>query len=266
MRRTGLIPLLLWTCATMLQAQSKDNAVIKNLRLGVKDNDIIVSYDIEGSSPDTLHSINLSFITSDNDVIVPELVYGDIGEDIPGGSGKTIRWKYSAEYDKLNKGIKPYMIIDGVTSEKIPRGGPEKMFLSMLIPGLGDYFVADTRKMVFKPYIRLASVGTFIALGYNSQRDRWVDYYESTVIRTEYVHGIGWTTREETISLAGDTHYKYFKHDSEIFYTLGAAIWLADVFWVLNKGHNNSLLQKSLKNSTLNFSPSPGGAALTLTF
>lgn len=251
---------------SLLQAQSKNGAVIENLKLSVKDNDIILSYDILKSSPDSLHNINLSFITSDNYIIVPELIYGDIGEGIPGGTGKTIRWKYSAEYDKLNNGIKPYMILDGLTTEKIPKGGPEKMFLSLLIPGLGDYFVADSRKMVIKPYLRFAAVGAFFAFGHTSQKDRWVEYNESIIIRTEYVYGIGWTTREETITLAGDTHYKYFKHDSEIFYTLGAAIWLADVFWVLNKGHNNSILNKSMKNSTLNINPSPGGASITLTF
>ena len=158
------------------------------------------------------------------------------------------------------------MYIDGTSTSKIPKGGPEKMFFSLLVPGLGDYFVANSREMKFKPYMRLASVAGFLVLGYGASNDRWVEYNESIIIRREYVYGQGWIQKEETIRLAGDTNYKYFKHDAEILYTLGAAIWLADVFWVLNKGYHNKILNTSMKNSSMTLSPTPGGAALTITF
>ncbi len=266
MLRVTVIALFSIILCMPLSAQSKDNSSLKNIRMRVRDNKILIDYDILNTTPDSLHSIGLSFISSDNEILVPELLSGDIGTGVQGGPGKTIIWDITEEFETLNNGLKPYMYIDGTSNSKIPKGGPEKMFLSLLIPGLGDYFVAHSREMKFKPYMRLASVAGFIALGYGAGNDRWVEYNESIIIKREYEYGVGWIQKEETIKLAGDTHYKYFKHDAEIFYTLGAAIWLADVFWVLNKGYHNNILNTSMKNSSMSLSPTQGGAALTITF
>lgn len=266
MIRNILLILSVLSIPNLALSQGKNKIMLNNVKMSVINNKIIINYDIQNSLPDSLHSIGLSFISSDNNIILPENLSGDIGNGITGDEGKLIRWDITKEFDNLNYGLKPYMYLDGSSTLKIPKGGPEKMFLSVLVPGLGDYFVANTREMKFKPYLRFASVAGFMILGYTSGDYRWTDYNESTILRRTYEYNEGWVTHQEKVLLAGDTHYKYFRHDAEIFYTLGAAIWIADIFWVLNKGYNNKLLNTSMQNSNISISPTPGGAALTLTF
>lgn len=239
---------------------------IENIRLSVVNNRIRIEYDITGLQDDTIHNIKLSFITRENEVMVPGKLSGDIGDGVTSGNGKAIYWDYTADMDDFNTGLRPYIIIDGTGSTESIKGGPENMFLSLLLPGLGDYFVASPRDMKFKPYLRTISSAAMLGIGYYAASKRYTDTFESTVTRRFWTPETGPYWVEEKVILQGDTHYRFFKHDAEIFYTVGAAIWITDILWVLNKGYQNSILSKSLQNSNLNLDIVPGGAALTLTF
>ena len=45
--------------------------------------------------------------------------------------------------------------------------------------------------------------------------------------------------RYQEIYIEGDLQYWLFKGDKELFISLGAAIWFADILWVFAKGSNN---------------------------
>ena len=57
MLRVTVIALFSIILCMPLSAQSKDNSSLKNIRMRVRDNKILIDYDILNTTPDSLHSI-----------------------------------------------------------------------------------------------------------------------------------------------------------------------------------------------------------------
>lgn len=265
------IPFALLLLMSNANAQSK-LPYIKNIQMNVKESQVEITYDILNSDAGQLHYIDLFFIDSEFNYFYPDSVYGDIGEGVSGGTNKKIIWEISNELIDLPKSVKTEIVLDGRIKDG-KAGGPEKALYSVLVPGLGDYFVADHRKMIFKPYLRTVSSFGLIALGFvashNRYREegRWVEWVE------EYW---AWSQGQYTLELKlirdwqeGDMNYWLFKGDAEAFFLAGGLIWLFDVIWVatkgsINKKNNQHLLEKKV-STDINIGYNNFGPNLQLT-
>ena len=181
-RKSVLLGLcLLFSAALSAQRIAK----VKNVEIEIQQNKALIHYDIKSSSAGSLHSVNLNFIDDYYNIVKPVSLAGDVGSNVVSGSDKTIEWDIKNDFQLLRSKIQPVIFVDGLSKEFNSRGGPTNALLSVIMPGLGDYFVADHRLMHFKPYFRTISSLGLIGLGIyaGNQRYRAEGHYE-TVWRT----------------------------------------------------------------------------------
>jgi hypothetical protein len=247
--------------------------VANNINITIDQNKAIIHYDIKSRIPESIHSVDLKFLDEEYRLVHPELLSGDIGSNIIAGPDKRIDWDISNDVQLLGSNITPILFIDGTSKQYSNSGGPGNTLLSILLPGLGDYFVADRRMMTFKPCMRTISSLGLIALGVwaGNQRYHAEGEYQTFIRLTRIPNDFGPGYRyEETFYekyVEGDLQYQFFKGDKEVFIALGAAIWAMDIIWVLAKGSNNVRFIKAItKESNFNLGYLPGGAALQYSY
>ncbi len=230
----------------LLYPQKKKEARIDNMNVSVKDNTtIVIDYNILNSDSLRMYEINLIlFSRDDNKAMFPRTLSGDIGM-VMGMGDKTIRWDITRDFKQMQEDFYPMLILDGRNKIGQNSGGWSNAFISMAVPGLGDYFVADSYNMKIKPWMKTLAAYSFIAAGYYCQQTRVREEH----IQLDYTHGSlyeGGPIVPMFIPKVypGEIHYRFFKWDSEIFYTIGGAIWLVDILWVFNKGFMNDKISK----------------------
>ena len=247
---------------------------VENIRMDFESNRFEIKYDIAGSDSDSVHQIDLYVIDNVGKVVFPDSLKGDIGPDISAGKNKKIVWDIYREYDVVYGNFIPRIVLDG--SEKYGiKGGPSNAFLSVLVPGLGDYFVADHRKMKIKPYYKTAFTLTFMGLGLaaGNNRNHVPDvmgapgYYQEYLMLPDGKHIWVEEYREDWIEEPGYTEYWLFPYDSELFFGVGLAVWMLDVIWVAREGAKNKKVKEKIFNN-LTMVPTRQGMALSykLTF
>ncbi len=242
-------------------------AVPKNVDITIHQNRAIIHYDIKVRKPGSTHLVDLKFLDEDFNLVTPTLMKGDIGPHIPGGMNRIIEWDITNDIQGLGSDLVPVLFIDGISKQFSNTGGPGNAFLSFILPGLGDYFVADRRMIKFKPYMRTISSLGLIGLGayLGNQRYQAEGEYR-LVLKADYYRYEGLDRYWERY-FEGEMQYAWFKGDKEVFISLGAAIWAADIIWVLAKGSNNvRFLKATTKGSDFNLGYVPGGAALQFSY
>jgi hypothetical protein len=267
MKRLFILSLIMFFFGPTLMAQWKKTR-IDNIRMDFLGNRFVIEYDILGSHPDSLHEIDLYVIDNMGNVIFPDSLRGDIGQGISPGENKKVYWDIYSEYDIVYGNFHPRIILDGTEKGSV-RGGPANALLSLMVPGLGDYFVADHRKMKIKPYYKTLTAYAFVGLGIASFANRehipdvmgepgW--YWEYVTVGDDRI----WSEvyRQDWIEEPGYTEYWLFPYDGEIFTGIGAAVWLVDIIWVARTGVKN----RKVKNEILgefNLVPVHRGMALS---
>lgn len=242
-------------------------AVAKNVDISIEQNKAIIHYDIKSRKQGSTHLVDMKFIDEDYNLITPTLLSGNVGPYIPGGTNRTIEWDITNDVQLLGSRITPVIFIDGTSKQFSNTGGPRNAFLSILLPGMGDYFVADRRIMKFKPYMRTISSLGLIGLGMvvGNQRYREEGTWQ-TVLKADAWRYSG-SDRFFERYFEGDIHYYWFKGDKEVLISLGAAIWAADIIWVLAKGSSNVRFMKaSNRGSDFKLGYQPGGASLQYSY
>ncbi len=78
---------------------------ISNVRVSTTDEDLIVTYDMDGK-PNTVYNLNLSFTQADGKKIDPKTLKGEFGEVLP-GKDKVIIWKVYEDVNGLDGKIEP---------------------------------------------------------------------------------------------------------------------------------------------------------------
>ena len=254
-----------------LHAQSLP--VAKNIDISIDQNKAIIHFDIKSRSPGSVHQVDLKFLDEDYHLVLPELLTGDIGSNISSEPVRRIEWDISNDVQLLGSNITPVLFIDGISKQYSNTGGPSNALLSILVPGLGDYFVADRRMMTFKPYMRTISSLGLIALGVWAGEKRYhaegeyQTFVELTRVPNEQGYGYHYEESLNEKYVEGDLQYQFFKGDKEAFIALGAAIWAVDILWVLAKGSNNvKFINATTKRSNFNLGYVPGGAALQFSY
>jgi len=232
-------------------------------------NKAIIEYDLKSSDKSSKHSVQLKFLDKQFNLITPISLSGDVGPNIYTGTDKTIQWDIISDQELMGSDVIPMIFVDGVSKEFNRAGGSGYAALSLLMPGLGDYFVADHRMMIFKPYLRTMSSLGLIGLGIyaGDQRYRFEGNYV-TVLKPDSWRYTG-DERYMQVFQKGDLQYWLFRGDQEIFITLGAVIWVSDIIWVLVKGSNNKRFLKELNRGsdfTLGYHNGGMGFKYNLTF
>jgi len=207
---------------------------IKNINYSVYNKKVIVSYDIKGKNKQ--NDINLIFYDNDFRYIYPQKLKGDFGSNVSTGTGKSIIWDISNDLSEINSPIKPLIIINGKDNRRY--GGASNALLSVLVPGLGDYFVSDPVQIKFKPVLRTITAWGFTALGIYALKNRSKTYI--TTIKT------GASNPDETVTYEGPTKYWAFLMDGEVFLTLGIGTWIYDIIWVSIRGKKNQEYKKRI--------------------
>ncbi|MFH0758809.1 MAG: hypothetical protein V2B15_16085 [Bacteroidota bacterium] len=235
--------------ACLCMRAQNSTARIENVRSEMTGKSLVIKYDIVNSSPGTYHQIELMVIDNKGKAIYPDSVSGDTGPLIPGGTDKIIVWELYKEYDVVYGNFTPRLIIDAGNHRKNTRG-PEYATLSLLLPGLGDYFVAESKQMKFKPYYKTALTAGFLGLSLASYLNREVIppvmnppgwYYTMQSPDPVYIDH-EWVWRIER------TDYWLFQYDAEVLLGIGIASWLFDVIWVARQGVVNNRMFHSIKD------------------
>lgn len=209
---------------------------VKNLDLKIENDKVLFNYDLITKKTNEIQTIELFLIDDDYNIFVPKKIKGDFGTNVLPGENKQIEWDIYNDDLAISQKLKPKIVVNGVK-----KGGASNVVYSILVPGLGDYFVADQKDMFFKPYLRTIGALGFVALGiYADSKD-----YRESLYTDHYIDLWGNFVQlpEATHRYGVDDHYLMFKGDKYVFYTIGTAIWFSDIIWVLMKGLENDKLR-----------------------
>jgi hypothetical protein len=268
--RTGIQPWLLFL-GIFLAGEDTGSAqrpvVAKDIQISVKQDKAVISYAIPYRKKKSAHLVQLSFVDEKNNVLWPTSVKGSVGPGIESGPRRTIEWDITDDYQQLSSMITPVIFVDGLSREYSNTGGAKNALLSLMIPGLGDYFVADHRIMKFKPYLRTVSSLGLIAMGIYAGNQRYHAEGEYQLFLKPDSWRYEGSDRFFEKYVEGELQYLWFKGDQEVLISLGAVIWLADVIWVFAKGSNNvKFINASRRDSGFRLGYLPGGMSLNYSY
>jgi hypothetical protein len=147
------------------------------------DNKLVIKYDIVKGKENQLFNISLVISGSSGNIISIKSLKGDIGENIPGGHGKTIIWDYNADGIVLQDNINLEIFAEPIMNESIELktvSTGKALFLSTILPGLG---LSKTDQS--KPYW-LMGVLAYGSLGYSYLLNKKaLDNYDSYLANTD---------------------------------------------------------------------------------
>jgi hypothetical protein len=265
-RTVFLMGAFLGLFGNLMEVSAQRPVVPRNIGISVDQNKALITFDLPVRRQGSTHLVQLSFRDDQNNLVMPSSLTGDVGASIASGPGKRIEWDMTQDFQQLGSRITPVIFVDGLSRQYSNTGGPRNALLSLLVPGLGDYFVANHRIMVFKPYLRTLSSLGLIALGIyaGNQRYRAEGEYQLFLKPDEWRYeGLD---RFFEKYVEGEMQYYWFKGDQELFIALGATLWLTDVVWVLAKGSNNQkFIRSARKGSGLQLGYTPGGLIVNYT-
>lgn len=202
-----------------IKCQSK--ARITDVDFHLEDKYIVVNYNLTGTIPKEQLTIELKFITENNENLKPRTINNDVGTKVYGDGKKEILWDINADNITISGNIKAVVTI---TSSKLLFSGPSNAFLSVFIPGLGGYFV-DKNKI--RSIVTTVSTVGLMVYGINEkiQANKYYKDYKASIVNSDI---------QTLYSKANNEQHKYY-----IATRIGAGLWLADIIWVYFKGIRN---------------------------
>lgn len=246
MNKLHAIMLCIFASCSYIYSQSSVGQV-ENNRTEMKDNRLEIRYDITGSEEGTLHQVDLVMVDNMGNIVIPDSIYGDLGKGVEAGQDKLIVWEVFKEYDVIYGDFTATVVLDAPKNSK-HMGGPEFALLSLIVPGAGDYFVADWKESKIKPYYKTAfTVGT-LGLALAAYKNRELippvmappGFYISDDAPPGEIYVY---IDHEWMKTPERTDYWLFPYDAEIFIGISLASWLIDVFWVAKKGVQNNRIR-----------------------
>jgi hypothetical protein len=228
-----------------LNAQQK--ARIENIRTHMTDKALVVDYDLQGTE-EVYYRVDFSVVDNKGNAIRPDSVIGDLGSNVSAGEDLRITWEVYKEYDVIYGSFKPVLVLDKGMAHK---RGPEYALLSLIVPGLGDYFVAEPANMVIKPWCKTAFTASVLGLSYLAKQKR-VEVPELWAPPGYYLSADA-PPGEDVLYMPdgymiepAKTDYWLFPYDSEIILGIGIASWMIDVLWVTKQGMINNRVRKTI--------------------
>ncbi|MBU0764068.1 MAG: hypothetical protein KJ607_04450, partial [Bacteroidetes bacterium] len=184
-KKSLLLLIVVFGALSLSVLAQKSELAVENVDFLVEGDRIVVVYDITNSKEAEVYDIDLKFVTESNNVIIPKTVSGDIGRRVKGGRYKKITWDVLTDKGDVNEKMKAVITITSVVNSLFENvgGGPSNMFLSMLMPGLGDYYVKKdkTRK---RPYwlipVTVYSLYTWSSVSNSIYKSKYQEYHDAT--------------------------------------------------------------------------------------
>lgn len=238
---SGLLIVLIACNANLLHAQKNAFSTVKSL--DAKQDTLKVLFELHDAIIGKTYKADLVFYNRSFDFVYPERVIGTDLTPVEKNQSFELNWLIAESEIDLKQTYRPLIYINGDVAP-FQYGKSSNALLSLVIPGLGDYFVADPGQMVFKPWMRTVSAFGFMGLGLWLNTSRYNEDGRTVrkFVRDIYLPGGGFY---EDVWVPGDRVYQWFDGDAEIAFIAGTLIWLYDVIWVANKGYEN----KRFKNS-----------------
>ena len=266
MIKSSLLFIYIFVLCSLVNGQ-ESKAKIGNIRTEMTGHAMIIKYDIIGSSPEFCHKINFVVLDNMRNTICPDSAYGDVGSCVYEGDDKLIVWEIYKEFDVIYGDFTPRLTIDAGDNRRQMRGA-EYALLSLALPGLGDYFVADAKEMKLKPWHKTAFTAGVLGLSWATYRNRleippvmappgWYLSADGTAEEPLIYIDHEWMKKPAT------TEPWLFPYDAEVFLGIGIASWLFDVIWVARRGSENSRVQnQALEHLSL----APGNQGVMLSY
>jgi hypothetical protein len=227
---------------------------IENVDFSVtKENKMIVRYDLINCPRNKMFNLKLKITNTNGKVITPISIQGDLIH-VKEGNNKQIEWDVLNDVTDLKDDIYVNLEITKSYYSKIV-GGPSNVFLSVLLPGLGDIGVNRYSN-------NTGSNGWFYVTGlflgsayytYTLNKNYKLDYskYHSATIQSDM----------DSYYTSANTKYTSY----QLMVGVTGAIWAIDVLYVLIKGASNrksqlyerNLTQNKTQNFNLSFSATP---------
>ncbi len=234
---------------TLTSAQNS-TARVENIRTQMIDKSMVVRYDIISPSSVSYHQIDFVVVDNKGNAVYPDSVSGDTGPLVPAGKDKKIVWEIHKEFDVVYGDFTPRLVIDPGMQRKHSHG-PEFAVLSLLMPGLGDYFVAEAKQLKIKPYYKTVLTAGILGLSWAACRNREeipaVIAPPGWYISTDAPPGEKYKYFEDGYMVSpARTEYWLFQYDTEVILGIGIASWLFDVIWVARKGLVNNRIYTSV--------------------
>lgn len=217
---------------------------IENIQAKVKDNLIIVEFDLSDTVNDRLYKPELRFYTQNGQKIVPDAVSGDTGFT-DAGNNKRIMWDMSKQYDHFFKQVTPEIAI---TKSRVFRG-PGNALWSVLVPGLGAHRVSGSydNGLNYRTAIVYGAIGygIFQKLRSNNLLDKKEKFYK------KYLEASDQPEIDDYYEKANSANKEAQKAEDRAKIAIygGAALWAADVLWVAVKGFQNKEELKTIKGN-----------------
>lgn len=261
---------VIMVCLLSAAAQSGGSG-IENIRTEMTEKALVVRYDLMAEDSGSAHEIVFTVVDNRGNAIYPDSVYGDLGKGILAGRDKMITWEIHKEFDVVYGGFTPILTIDPGTVRSHDRG-PEYAALSLLMPGLGDYFVADPDEMVIKPWHKTVFTAGVLGISWLAMEKRieipevtmppgWYYYFPSPDAQVAELTYID----HEWVKEPARTEYWLFDHDAEIILGIGIASWIFDVIWATRKGAVNNRVHRTIRENA-SLVPVREGIYLSYTF
>jgi len=209
-------------------------AKVTDVDFHLEDRYLVVNYNLVGSVPKEEMTIELRFITENNETIIPKTITGDVGTKVFGDGSKAMLWDIVADQPVLSGNLKATVTI---TSARILYSGASNAFLSVIFPGLGGYYVDKS-----KAYSVLTTISSLGLIAYGlSQKAQANKYYADYKANTDPLK------MDVLYTKANKIQNKYY-----IATRAGAGIWALDVIYVIIKGSHNKKTAKSYYTSSIN--------------
>lgn len=214
--------------------------------LELRDNKLIIHYDIKNFDPEDKFKIWIEFIDADGNTIVARSLTGDIGDSITGGKNKEIAWDFKKDNFNTDTEIfvevsaeiqsAPKIIAEEVTPEEtyqeetISEESIAKeevktgkfILYSALFPGLGFVKMDKSKIHLAKGaagYACIASAIIFNRMAV-SNYNKYLDSYEIENSDNYYKKSV---SQDNT---------------SEVFAYAAIGIWAAEIIWILLESKN----------------------------
>lgn len=243
---TGALFALILSCFNLVGQRGRP--YVADQKMSVREDQVIIEYNLQNTNPDNNHNIDLLFVDERYKLVSPDSLYfRKAGKDHTAISREII-WDIRNDPVHLEGNYRPVILIDGIP-EAGGKGGADNALLSLMIPGWGDYYVSNPAKRKIKPWMVTTTSLGMMGLGLLSAVHRDTELEVNSYLYKTWVwdpqnhqHVYVNEIREYTVE---KTDYFLFPYDAEIFIGVGAAVWLADIIYVLAKGSQNEKIRKT---------------------
>jgi hypothetical protein len=193
---------------------------------------IVVHYILQGTIPKEELTIELSFVTEDNEKIIPRTVSSDVGPKVYSNGNRVILWDIDIDKPSFSGIMKAVVTI---TSSKINYGSPVNALFSVVVPGLGGFFVEKNKTRAIMTSV--STIGLIVyGINQKSKSKKYYNEYNASIIPGD-IHIL--------YNKANKTQHKYY-----VATRLAAGIWVSDIIWVTIKGFRNKEESLSHNKST----------------